>query len=319
MSTTESIPQTGTATTLRDAVRKVFADRADVAALAFDGPEVQAWVAYSRVLAMEPAELANTLAPALGVEPAGPLRGAAIEPSVLAQVPFNFCQSHTVLPVRWRNGALEVATAQPWDMELKERLGFLVGKPTRWVLAPPGVIQDELLSAYSREAVRSVADTSIAGDAKLDDNAIVRLGRELMTRAVRLRASDLHIQPYFGSAVARVRVDGMMRRLTVLPDAVAAMLIRHVKARGGMDPSNTQIPQDGRMSFVADERDYELRLSTLPASRGERLVIRFLSQSQVHRLGAAGFSLAALQTLRRAIARPAGLVVFTGPTGSGRR
>jgi CheY-like chemotaxis protein len=72
------------------------------------------------------------------------------------------------------------------------------------------------------------------------------------------------------------------------------------------------------MTFVADGRDFELRLSTLPASRGERLVIRFLAQSQVHRLGSGGFSHAALQTLRRAAARPAGLVVFTGPTGSGK-
>ena len=305
------------ATSLRAAVRAAFADRADVTALQPDGPEPEAWAAYSRALGLAPAELARALAPVTGVGVAGPINGATIDAAVLAQVPFNFCQKHGVLPLRWRDGVLEVAASQPWDEDLKERLGFLLGKPVRYLLAPPAAIQDEVLAAFSREAVRAAGELA-ASDARVDENAVVLLARELMTRAVRLRASDLHVQPYLGSAAVRVRVDGAMRRLVVLPDAVAAMLVRHVKARGGMDPANTQIPQDGRMSFVADGHDFELRLSTLPASRGERLVIRFLAQSQVHQLGAAGFSLAALQTLRRAIARPAGLVVLTGPTGSGK-
>jgi type II secretory ATPase GspE/PulE/Tfp pilus assembly ATPase PilB-like protein/CheY-like chemotaxis protein len=271
------------------------------------------------VLSLQPAALARAVAPAFGVDAAGGLDGATIDAAVLSQIPFNLCQTHNVLPLRWNQGALEVATAQPRDLEMQERLAFLVGKPVRWMLAPPADIQDAVLVAFSREAVRAVAADGAGGaDAQLDENAIVRLGRELMSRAVRLRASDLHVQPYLGSAVVRIRVDGVMRRLTVLPDAVAAMLIRHVKARGAMDPSSTQVPQDGRMSLVVDGKDFELRLSTLPASRGERLVIRFLAQSQVHQLGSAGFSHAALQTLRRAIARPAGLVVFTGPTGSGK-
>ena len=100
MNIAESNPLTGMAPTLRRAVCTVFANRPEVTALAFDGPEAQAWIAYARVLAMAPVELANALAPALGVESAGNLRGAAFEPSVLAQVPFNFCQSHNVLPVR---------------------------------------------------------------------------------------------------------------------------------------------------------------------------------------------------------------------------
>jgi type II secretory ATPase GspE/PulE/Tfp pilus assembly ATPase PilB-like protein/CheY-like chemotaxis protein len=307
---------TESAATLRDAVRVAFAHRADVAALEFDGPEPQGWSAYSRMLNVQPEELARALAPAFGVEAAGPINGLAIDAAVLEQVPYNLCQKHTVLPLRWSEGVLVVATGRP-DQDLRERLAFLVGKPVRWALAPPAAIEDALLVAFSREAVRAAASGS-ADAAGLDENAIVKLGRELATRAIRLRASDLHIQPYLGQAVARIRVDGVMRRLAILPEAVAGMLIRHVKARGGMDPSNTQVPQDGRMSFVLDGRDYELRLSTLPATRGERLVIRFLSQGQVHRLGSAGFSLAALQTLRRAVARPAGLVVFTGPTGSGK-
>lgn len=302
---------------LRQAIAKVFPERADVVNIPFDGALPQAWQTLARLLGTTPAELAKAIAPAFDVAAAGALNPGAIDAAVLAQIPYNFCQKHTVLPLRWNDGALEVAATTPSDPDLRERLTFLVGKPVRLLLAAPLELEDALLAAFSREAVRE-AQAEQAGSQEIDDNAIVRLTRELMSRAVKLRASDLHIQPYMGSAVARVRVDGAMRRLAVLPDAVAAMLIRHVKARGGMDPSNTQVPQDGRMSLVVDGRDFELRLSSLPASRGERLVIRFLAQSQVHRLGAAGFSLAALQTLRRAAQRPAGMVVFTGPTGSGK-
>ena len=104
----------------------------------------------------------------------------------------------------------------------------------------------------------------------------------------------------------------------MLPDAVAVTLIRHFKAKCGMDSTNRLIPQDGRMTLVHQDREFDMRVSVLPASHGERLVVRFLEQGRVRRLSGAGFSLAALQTLRRAIRRPAGLVVLTGPTGCGK-
>jgi len=318
-STPRMQPVANPVTTLRDAIAHAFPERADVRALEIDGVESQAWAAYARILSKSPTELAACLAPVLGVTAAGPLLPEDIDAEVLALVPYNFCQKQLVLPVRWSSGALEVATHRPGDEELRERLSFVVNKPIRWLLAPPSQIEDAILAAYSREAVGFLQQFGAAsGAGALDDNAIVRLARELMTRAVRARASDLHVQPYLGTTVVRIRVDGILRRLTVLPDAVAGMLIRHIKARGSMDPTTTLVPQDGRMTLVVDGRDYALRLSTLPVSGGERLVIRFLLQSQAHRLASAGFSLAALQTLRRALARPSGLVVFTGPTGSGK-
>ncbi len=305
------------ATTLRDAVRATYPDHKEVGALDFKGTDSQAWATYARMLDLQPAELARALAPRFGVEAAGTLDTSAIDASVLGLIPYNFCQKNTVLALGLRDGQVEVATARPFDHDLHDRLAFLVGKPIQWRLAPPEAIEDAMLSAFSRQAVQTVQGEA-GTHGVLDENAIVQLAKELMSRAVRLRASDLHLQPYIGSVVARIRVDGAMRRLAVLPESVAAMLIRHIKARGGMDPANSQIPQDGRMSLVVDGRDFELRLSTLPATRGDRLVMRFLAQSQVHRLASAGFSLAALQTIRRAASRPSGLVIFTGPTGSGK-
>ncbi|MFM7783865.1 MAG: GspE/PulE family protein, partial [Gammaproteobacteria bacterium] len=210
------------------------------------------------------------------------------------------------------------ATANPLDDNTTERLRFLASRQVQWLLAPPQAIDDAVLVAYSREAARLAAAEQAGNDKSLDQNAIVKLGRSLLASAIEQRASDLHIQPYLGSFVARIRVDGVLRRLVMLPDAVATSLIRHLKARSGMDATNMLIPQDGRMSLVDVGHDFDLRVSTLPVSRGERLVIRFLDQRRVHQLNKAGFSLASLQILRRGINRPSGLVIMTGPTGCGK-
>jgi len=263
--------------------------------------------------------MATAIAPHYGVTAAGPLDGA--EPQALALVPAGYCQQNTLLPLRIDAGHLVVATANPLDQNLTERTRFLARRSIEWVLAAPQDIEDAVFFAYAQEASRLAKAEEAAlqaTDVQGEDNSVVKLGRALLSRAIDMRASDLHLQPFLGAFAARIRVDGVLRRLHMLPDAVALSLIRHFKVRGGMDSTNFLIPQDGRMSVVHGGRDFDLRISTLPASRGERLVIRFLDQSRVHRLGQANFSHAALQTLRRAVARPSGMVVMTGPTGSGK-
>ena len=301
--------------TLGDAVRAAFPDRADIGGVDPAASGAQAWATYARLLAIDEGELARRLASVFGVDAAGSLD--AIPETVLSQVPFNLCQQHNIVPLRVEPGALVIATSDPTDASLAERIGFMANKPVRWALAPPSRIEDTVLFAMSRAAER-LAGSDGGGQQAIDENAVVRLAHGLMGKAIEQRASDLHVQPYMGAAVVRVRVDGSLRRLTMLPEAVATMLIRHVKARSGMDPTNNLVPQDGRQSIVVDGRDFDLRVSTLPATRGERLVIRFLHQGRSYRLGNAGFSLAALQTLRRAVARPSGMIVFTGPTGCGK-
>lgn len=298
----------------RQVVRQAFPERADLARLRTEGSPAQVWEACARFLGLDTAALAARLAPVYGVPLAGPLNDVSAE--ALALTPARFCQAHAVLPLRLEDGALVMATADPADENVSERARFLVGRPIRWALAPPQDIDDAASLAIALEAQRQSHD----GEAvpALDENAIVRLARTLMAQAIDARASDLHIQPFLGAFAVRIRVDGQLRRLTMLPDLVATSVIRHVKARSGMDPTNQQLPQDGRMNLVHDDREFDLRVSSLPASRGERLVLRFLDQSRVHSLSTAGFSLAALQLLRRATRRPSGMVILTGPTGCGK-
>jgi type IV pilus assembly protein PilB len=301
--------------TLRRAVSLAFPERSDVARLEFDGTTAQAWQAFARLLAIDEVQLTRALAPIFGIPLAGRLDA---EPDALALVPSNYCQTNKILPLRLEDGALVIATADPTNAEIAERTAFLADKPVRWVLAPPLAIDDAVVVSFSKAAASDADASKAIANSAVDEHAIVKLGKALLNSAIEQRASDLHIQPYLGSAVVRIRVDGNLRRLTMLPDAVAMMLIRHFKARSGMESTNCQIPQDGRMSLVSADRDFDMRVSTLPASRGERLVIRFLDQSRVHRLSGGNFSLAALQALRRAISRPSGLVIMTGPTGSGK-
>ena len=304
---------------LKIAVSQHYPDRSDLASLNFDGTLGQAWQALARLVGADSTALARSIAPIYGVTAAGALD--QFDSAALAALPSGFCQQHNILPLRFEQGRLVVATANPFDENVTEKARFIAGKPIRWVLAPPQSIEDAIVVAFAKEAAKLAKDGATFGSAaedSLSENAVVKLGKALLTGAIAQRASDLHVQPFLGAFVVRIRVDGVLKRLNMLPDAVAVSLIRHLKARSGMESTNTLIPQDGRMSLVNDGREFDMRVSTLPASRGERLVIRFLDQSKVHRLSQANFSHAALQTLRRNIARPSGMIIMTGPTGCGK-
>jgi len=304
---------------LSQAIGEAFPERTGKIGENFDGALDQAWQTFARMLGVTPLELARAVAPFYGVSPAGPLDKCTKE--ALALLTAGYCQQNTILPLRIEENVVVIATANPFDENVSERTRFLANRQICWVLAPPAEIGDATVFAYGQEAARLLESgdaISKAAQEEIDDNAIVKLGRALLKNAVEQRASDLHIQPYMGAFVARIRVDGVLRRLTMLPDAAAASLLRYLKTRSGMDASNSLIPQDGRMAMVVDDRSIDMRVSSLPASRGERLVVRFLDQSKVHSLSQARFSHASLQVMRRGIARPSGMVLMTGPTGSGK-
>lgn len=280
------------------------------------------WASAASCLDWTEDELTERLAGCLGIVRASALD---VDRMVMNVMPIGFCQQSGMLPLKLDDAGLVVALCNPFDAEALERARFISGHTLVPRLASPMAVADATALAYSlnaREEMSEVAADTAATREPLDelmpDHAIVKFARELMRQAILLRASDLHIQPHIGSMLVRVRVDGKLRRLTTCSASVGATLIRHFKARAGMDSTNAKVPQDGRMSRQIDGRDFDLRLSVLPANQGERLVIRFLDQSKVVRLANSRFSLAALQSLRRVTAQPSGLLIFTGPTGSGK-
>ena len=311
---------------LKRVVGRAYPGRQDVISVPLEGSYAQVWNSLAKALATDDLAFTRALAPEFGVDAAPPVN--SVNAAAIRLIPFGVCQERGVLPMGFADDALVVGTSNPFDTDTKERLQFIAGKPIRFVLASPSSLAEAVFAAYSKEAHREISmpgAIQLAGsrdaftiDNVTDENAIVKLSGALFLSAIEQRASDLHIQPYLGSNMVRLRVDGALRRMTMLPDTVAVTLIRHIKARAGMDPTNSLIPQDGRMSVISKDTEYDLRISVLPTNRGERLVVRFLDKNRVSYLRDAGFSLAAMQTLRRLIARPSGMIIFTGPTGSGK-
>jgi type II secretory ATPase GspE/PulE/Tfp pilus assembly ATPase PilB-like protein len=216
-----------------------------------------------------------------------------------------------------------IATANPLDPELIEALAFMFGSHYRLVVASPKAIARGIESALQApSSMASPAEgVSLTGstDSSAENNATPRLARHLMLKAVTQNASDMHVQPFLNGSVVRIRVDGVLKRLTLLPDKVAAGIIRHFKAKSGMDPTANMLPQDGRMMVEVDDREYDLRISTLPVTgHKEKLVVRFLNRQSVYKLTDIGFSLDEIHTVHRFASRPSGVILVCGPTGSGK-
>jgi type IV pilus assembly protein PilB len=156
----------------------------------------------------------------------------------------------------------------------------------------------------------STLDTGTSGTAKLF--------REVLRMAIHINASDAHIQPYGTGAVVRNRVDGVLHTTIDLPRKVHDHLVRHVKAISGMDPTRSFVPQDGELSVEVEHKYTDLRLSIVPLDSGERLVMRLLPQSQVKSLDNLQLAAHEMQRMRTMATASAGLILVTGPTGSGK-
>lgn len=242
---------------------------------------------------------------------------------LVKSIPYKTLRQFQIAPVSQEDKDLMIATANPKDSGLVDVLGFMFGSHYKLTVAHPRAIASalEMLQESATDAgedKKSLNLSEVTEDTT-ESRATPRLARQLMIRALRQRASDLHVQPFLKGAVARIRVDGLLQRVTLLPDRVAEAIIRYFKAHSGMDPTLNTVPQDGRMVVELDGREYDLRISTLPVTEhGEKLVIRFLNRLSVFKLTEIGFSLDELHAVQRLAKRPSGVVLVCGPTGSGK-
>ncbi len=284
-----------------------------------------AWKQLAAAIGIDQWTLARAFAKEKGLDVADNL--AATDSFAVLLVPEKLATDHLILPLYEEGGKLVVACAPPFDDDGLRRVQFVSDRILKVLVAPPEALEIAVVNAYARAAEHQTNTIGTLlwtdeGDSlrhgAVEENTIVRLARSLLIEAIKARASDVHMQPFTGGGLVRIRVDGILQRLTFIPAAVLQAVIRYFKAQGGMDPTNDMMPQDGRMSLVIGRQDFDLRLSVLPASRGERLVIRFLDQSRVYKLSGSGLSTAALQMLRKLSANSSGVVLVTGPTGSGK-
>jgi len=264
----------------------------------------------------------TTLARALAKQQGLPfvdLEKGKIAPAVLERVPREFAIEQGLLPVLERNGRLVVAIDDHLKRIVADQLSFMLGCEVACALATPTALRSALSRYYGIEPEDTVAASMGAAEGDESDAPIVRLVTRMFKEALGMRASDIHLEPMAGRLRVRYRVDGVLREAAEHPAHLAAPLLSRLKIMGSMDIAEKRKPQDGRIGMKLDGRDVDVRASILPSNHGETIVLRLLDRSSnLLSLKELGFEAEDYRWFRRMIERPHGIVLVTGPTGSGK-
>jgi len=282
--------------------------------------------------------LVNVLAEQLGIRGVT-LRPGLIDTALLKEVGQDEAMRLQAVPMFRVRDTMTVAMAQPQSLPTLDRLRELTGCKVRPVLALPQNIEnfiernagenldvDDFLAKLNQsEDVEVIereddADEPAANlDRLIEGSPIVNLVNVALLQAVKDGASDIHIEPDRKGTRIRYRIDGVIRELMKPPAGMHAAIVSRVKVVGKMDIAEKRLPQEGRVRIVAEGRDVDLRVSSIPTLLGEKLVIRLLDKSNLNvRMEQLGFRAEALTTFKRMLRQPHGLALVTGPTGSGK-
>ncbi|KAB0588701.1 MAG: type IV-A pilus assembly ATPase PilB [Comamonadaceae bacterium] len=264
----------------------------------------------------------------------------AIDPLLLPKdlLDPKLCTSHHVLPLCKRGNRLIVATAAPTDKEATEKIKFASQMGIDWIIAEHDKLVRLIESAH--KSVTEALDTYIADDefqfddtkeapqqedkdssaSDVEDAPVVKFLHKMLIDAVNMRASDLHFEPYEHNYRVRFRVDGELREIASPPITIKDKLASRIKVISRLDISEKRVPQDGRMKLkIGPERVIDFRVSTLPTLFGEKIVIRILDPNSAKMgIDALGYEPEEKARLLDAIHRPYGMILVTGPTGSGK-
>jgi type IV pilus assembly protein PilB len=288
--------------------------------------------------AVSASDLAHTMSTAFG---APLLDLGAID---LQRLPKNLldnkiCQAFRVVVLSKRNNRLIVATADPSDQQAGEKIKFATQMGVDWIIAEYDKLSKmvEAGSASAAETIDNIvgeefefdessieastsSDDSDAATSEVEDAPVVKFLHKMLLDAFSMRASDLHFEPYENTYRVRFRIDGELREIASPPVAIKEKLASRIKVISRMDISEKRVPQDGKMKLkIGPDRVIDFRVSTLPTLFGEKIVIRILDPSSA-RLGieALGYEPEEKARLMEAVGRPYGMVLVTGPTGSGK-
>lgn len=279
------------------------------------------------------ADLARGLAEQAGMEYLD-LATNAPQPDAIKRLDAVTARTFAVLPVRIAGNVLTVALADPVNVTALADIGFATGMEVQGAVADEAQIQ-AAVEQYYREEVVSAKDqmkelvaelNQEGGKFDLEDKAamasaapVVKLLNYLLYQAIRDKASDVHLEPFEGDFKIRYRVDGVLYELEAPPSHLAVALISRIKVLADLDIAETRLPQDGRIELTVGGKPVDLRVSTLPTMFGESTVMRVLDRSVVSLdLTSIGLFEAQLERVRDFTKLPHGIVLVTGPTGSGK-
>jgi type II secretory ATPase GspE/PulE/Tfp pilus assembly ATPase PilB-like protein len=253
-------------------------------------------------------------------------------------VPESVARRYRVVPLRVTDSFLEVATANPFDMDAEKALSFATGREVRTLLASPARIAAATDELYRPENVvekllegmeSGTEITQLEEETPPDElqisaeeasqRPVVRLVDLILSEGILSRASDIHIEPEEGGFAVRYRIDGVLRQVMKIPRAAGFPLVSRIKIISNLDIADRLRPQDGRARVAVNGQPVDLRVSTLPASFGEKVVIRVLdSRATVLALTSLGLNTDELDGIKALLEHHEGIVLVTGPTGSGK-
>ncbi len=255
---------------------------------------------------------------------------------LLRTVPINFCKRHILLPLKSEGEIVQVAVSDPLDLAPMDDLQLLLKKPVQAVLARPFNVLHTINRSY--DLISETAEKMVEGlheeeldllsteleepkdllDAS-DEAPIIRLVNSILYNSVKQRASDIHIEPFEKELVVRFRIDGVLYDMVRPPKRFQSSTISRIKIMAGLNIAEKRLPQDGRIRIKIGGKDVDIRVSVIPTAHGERIVMRLLDRTQVLlQLEEIGLTGRKLVQMRKLIRMSYGIMLETGPTGSGK-
>lgn len=244
-------------------------------------------------------------------------------------IPEQMAKRYQVLPIRVDGRKLMVAMADPLDLFVIDDLRMSTGFTIEPAIISRGELQRGMARLYGlQDSMNEMIKDLGTGNAQIDvedsvilgeDSPVVRLVQQMIEQAVRLGASDIHVDPMETQLAIRYRMDGLLRSERTVPKSMQGVIIARLKIMGNLNIAERRLPQDGRIKLVVDGKPIDIRLSSLPTVHGEKIVMRLLDLTEgVKGLDKLGMTEATLTLFRSMIEKQHGMVLLTGPTGSGK-
>ena len=259
-----------------------------------------------------------------------------IDPALVDSIPIQFCRDNRVLPIARDDFNVTVVVSDPLNIFPLDDLRLILSTNINMIVSPASVIENSINRVFERanDASQKVIDElnvpEVGEDQDLeetrdllessdDEKPIIRLVNGLLARAVKERASDIHIEPFEQEVLVRFRIDGMLQDKTQVPRRHAGSLASRIKIIGKLNIAEKRVPQDGRIAIKVAGKDIDVRLSVLPVAHGERIVMRLLDKSSGgKRLDQMGLEKPTFETMSMLCEQKHGIILVTGPTGSGK-
>ncbi len=258
-----------------------------------------------------------------------------VDPMAAHMVTYDMVNRHNIIPVKKENDKLLVAMSEPMNLSIRDQIEMKTGYQVVPVAATPSAIKQAIhyhfnVENVTKQAIASMrlkegADSSAKQDeaelksARVANAPITKLVSSIIDSAIDARASDIHIEPHEPDMRVRYRIDGLLSDAISVPLSAQQEVVSHIKILADMDISERRLPQDGHIAISHDGSDYDLRVSSLPAASGEKIVIRILDKNvDKWSLDTVASSPEDNQRFRKLVANPYGMLLLTGPTGCGK-